>query len=663
MKTAIYKDSIEKRISQLIFSLVFIIILTAYVIFTFWYLNNEKNERITLSKGVTKILSQDFLRLILIDEINVASDLTKKLQAFPKIQKVILYNNKDKKIYLYQADIPQESLNIFTQSTPLNYQGKQYGKVYFEFKIESIWEIFLDNIKILFLSLLVFLSLSYILVRLYSAYFTTPLLHLVNFLEKIEFNDHMKHYKIKNPYKDEFGKLYEEINIMLNNINTFLKEKKEAKKQLTLMQRYDGLTGFLNKRGFINSIKNILGKEKDSWSALFYIKVTNLSTINHVYSYQEGDYILKELAKKIKDAFSDSKLNAYVGSGNFILFYKKDIFQDKETLLKETKNIADALVTLLSQTIQHKEKEFTPEIYVGIDLFYAHKDPLEAMKHSHIALQTGKEKEQKIFYYDPKNELQIKEYFNIFKELNDALQNDQLELYYQLQYGTKENIIGTEALIRWNHPKFGLLTPYKFIPIAERTDLIIKIGEWVIENACKQLQLWQKNEKTKDWTISVNVSAKQFYKQSFIPHLKTTIAMYKVDPHKIKLELLESLFVKNQQEVSDKMNTLKTIGFQLSLDDFGTGFSSLQYLKAFPLDQIKIDQSFVINMFKNEKDIKIIKTILYLGNLLEMNVIAEGVEEKQHYEKLKKLGCHHFQGYYLAKPQSIDYINKYILKS
>ena len=661
MKTATYSRSIEKRISTLVFSLVFIIIFSAYVVFTVWYLNNEKNERIALAQGVTKILSQDFLRLILIDEINVASDLTKKLQAFPKIQKVILFNNKDKKIYLYQVDKKEKAQNTFSIATPLNYHDKKYGKVYFEFKIASIWSIFLENIQIFLLYLILFLLLSYILVRSYSTYFTSPLLYLVNFLEKIEFHDNMPHYKIDNRYDDEFGKLYEEINIMFNNIDTFIKEKNEAKKQLSLMQQYDGLTGFYNKKGFLKSINEVLDKNNNGWNALFYIKIVNLSTINHVYGYKEGDYILKELAKKIKDEFTDSSLSAYFNVGNFILLYK-DVASDKKTTLKETKNIADALVTLLSQTIKHNDKNLTPEIYVGIDIFHKTKDPLETIKHSNIALQTGKEKEQKISYYDLSNELEIKEYFNVFEELHDALQDNQLELYYQLQYNTDGNIIGAEALIRWNHPKFGLLTPYKFIPVAERTDLIVEIGEWVIENACKQLQLWQKDEQTKDWTISVNVSAKQFYKKNFITHLNASIAKYSVPPQQIKLELLESLFVKNPKQVSHKMNALKAIGFKLSLDDFGTGFSSLEYLKTFPLDQIKIDQSFVINMFQNEKDIKIIKSILYLGDLLEMNVIAEGVEEKEHYEKLKELGCRQFQGYYFAKPQSISYINEHILK-
>ena len=662
MKTATYSGSIEKRISKLIFSLVFIIIFTAYVIFTVWYLNNEKNDRVTLAQGVTKVLTQDFLRLMLMDDINVASDLTKKLHAFANIQKVVLFNTQEKKIYLYQADNSKNVKNIFSITTPLNYHKNNYGKLYFEFKIASIWQIFLENITIFIFYLLIFLFLSYLLVRSYTSYFTRPLLYLVNFLEKIEFHDNMQHYKIDNTYNDEFGKLYEEVNIMFNNINTFIHEKNEAKKQLTLMQHYDGLTGFYNKKGFLTVVDDILEEDTDTFNALFYIKVTNLSTINHVYGYKGGDYLLKELAKKIKDEFKDSSLNAYFNVGNFILLYK-DIALTKSETLKESKNIADALVTLLSQTIRHNNKSLTPEIYVGIDLFQKEKDPLETIKHSNIALQTGKEKDQKIYYYDPTNELQIKEYFNVFEDLHIALQKDELELFYQLQYAQDNTIVGAEALIRWNHPKFGLLSPYKFIPVAERTDLIVEIGDWVIDNACKQLHKWQNNPKTKSWAISINVSAKQFYQKSFITKLQTAILKYNIPPQQIKLELLESLFVKNPQEVSNKMKALKSIGFQLSLDDFGTGFSSLEYLKTFPLDQIKIDQSFVSNMFQNEKDIKIIKSILYLGELLEMNVIAEGVEEQEHYEKLKELGCRQFQGYYFAKPQTIHYINEHILSS
>jgi len=662
MKTAIYQGSIEKRISTFVFSLVFLIIFSAYVIFTVWYLYNEKSERITLAQGITKVLTQDFLRLILIDDINVASDLTQKLHAFPKLQTVILYNTQKKKIYFYKTQDRLTKDQVISISTNLQYKKKSYGKVYFEFKIESIWEIFLENITIFLSYLAFFLLLSYFLVRSYSTYFTRPLLYLVNFLEKIEFHDDMKKYRVQNSYNDEFGKLYEEINIMFQNIDTFIQERNEAKEQLELMQYYDGLTGFYNKKGFLTSIETFCNTSNDSWNAILYLKVLNISTINHVYGYIEGDFVLKELASKIKEEFTDSTLQSYFTTGHFVLFYN-NIALDKKSALKETKNIADALVTLLSQTIQHNDKTLTPEISVGIDIFQHLNDPLEAIKHAHIALQTAQEKEQKIFYYDPANELEIKEYFNVFEELQYALKENQLELYYQLQYDMNQNIIGTEALIRWNHPKFGLLTPYKFIPIAERTDLIITIGDWVIENTCKQLEKWQTDPKTKEWSISINISAKQFYKKDFVSNLHTTVLKYNVNPNNIKLELLESLFVKHPKQVSEKMHRLKELGFQLSLDDFGTGFSSLEYLKTFPLDQIKIDQSFVMNMFQNEKDIKIIKSILYLGNLLDMSVIAEGVEEKEHYEELCKLGCHQFQGYYFAKPQSIDYINKYILQS
>jgi len=656
MQTAVYKGSIQKKFTRAIFILISIITLSGYFIFVTWYIYNQNEKNIVLAKDVTQILSQDFVKLMLLDDLSTASDLTTKLQAFPQIYHVTLYDKNQKRIFQYQRKNKIKKSQIFTTTTQLNYNQEKYGQLLFEFQVESLIEIIEDDLPVFLLVLVIFLSFSLLLARSYAAYFSKPLLYLVNFLEKIDFKKDCKHYQVKGNYDDEIGKLYEEINIMFSKMFDFITQRDKAQKQLKFMMQYDALTGLLNKNGFIETLKSTLKEENNYWSAMFYVKITNLRTINHVYDYKHGDYLLRETAKKIRKNFKDATLYATLTPGDFILYYQ-DIAKQKKTTLLEAQHIADSLIAILSLPFIVENKTLKPEIYVGVDIFHDEKDPLLILKHTNIALDIAKKKEQKIVYFDKENEIQIQEVFNVFEDLQSALKENQFELYYQLQFNTKKEIFGAEALIRWNHPKYGLLSPVKFIPIAERTDFIIDIGEWVLKAACKQLQQWQENRVTKQWTLSVNISAKQFYRDDFVSNIQKLAKEYDINTTRLKLELLESLFIEKPHEVAQKMQELKKLGFQLSLDDFGTGYSSLQYLKIFPLNQIKIDQSFVLNMFANEKDIQIIKSIIYLGELLGIDVIAEGVEEHAHYEKLQELGCHAYQGYYFAKPQKIEDIS------
>jgi len=656
MQTSVYNGSIQKKFIKAIFLLISFIVLSGYIFFISWYTFKQKDDRIYLAQSMTKVLSQDFVRLILLDDINTATDITTKLQALTNIQEVTLYNKQNKKVFQYKTKIELSQNEIFRTTTKMIYHGESYGELYFELKIESLFEIFKDDFIYLISLLFLFLTISFLLVKFYARKFTQPILYLVDFLDKIELNNSLIHYKIKIKHDDEFGKLYEEINFLFTKMLDFLQQKKRAEEDLAISTQFDPLTGLLNKNGFTNTLVKLLKKDYMYFNIMFYIKLTNLKSINHAYGYKYGDYILQEFSKTIKENFSDSKLSARMGMGDFILYYQNKN-TSKSIALSQAAIIADALLGILAKTFNVYNTLIKAEATIGIDIFNNEKDPLKVLRHTNIALEIGRKNQQEIVYFDKINENDEKNILNVSEGLLIALQKNQLELFYQLQYSQDKNIIGAEALIRWNHPKFGLLAPDQFIPIAERTDLIVNIGNWVLNSACKQLKLWQNNEKTKDWVLAVNVSAKQFDKDDFIQNIKNIITQYDIDHTKLKIELLETLFVRDQDIVASKMKELKKLHINLSLDDFGTGFSSLQYLKIFPLDQIKIDQSFIMNMFNNEKDIQIIKSIIYLGDLLEINVIAEGVEKKEHYEKLIEIGCKYFQGYYLAEPQSISQLN------
>jgi EAL domain-containing protein (putative c-di-GMP-specific phosphodiesterase class I) len=240
------------------------------------------------------------------------------------------------------------------------------------------------------------------------------------------------------------------------------------------------------------------------------------------------------------------------------------------------------------------------------------------------------------------------------KDLQAAVESCAFELHYQLQADTSGKAIGAEALLRWNHPTRGIVSPAEFIPVAEETGLILPLGAWVIETACAQLKAWQGRNRLKELVLAVNVSAKQMQHDDFVCQVKNIVGKYAVDPQLLKLELTESMLVDNVNEAIEKIESLRKFGVQFSLDDFGTGYSSLQYLKKIPLDQLKIDQSFVRGLEVDHHDRSIVRTVIAIAQSLELEAIAEGVETEGQLQILKAEGCNFYQGYLLGRPMMIE---------
>jgi len=234
--------------------------------------------------------------------------------------------------------------------------------------------------------------------------------------------------------------------------------------------------------------------------------------------------------------------------------------------------------------------------------------------------------------------------------LRHALELQQLCLYYQIQMDSRNRPLGAEVLLRWQHPERGLIAPSQFIPLAEESGLIVPIGLWVLQTACAQLKAWQNDARTRDLTLAVNVSAKQFRSADFVAQVQRTVVESGAKPAQLKLELTESIVLENVEDTIAKMRELKLFRVSFSMDDFGTGYSSLQYLKQLPLDQIKIDQSFVRDIVTDPNDAAIVQTIIAMGEVLGLNVIAEGVETEAQRKFLDSRGCHAFQGYLFGRP-------------
>ena len=289
---------------------------------------------------------------------------------------------------------------------------------------------------------------------------------------------------------------------------------------------------------------------------------------------------------------------------------------------------------------------------IGVVLFDNQNDSQDILfKHADIALyQAKKSGRNRWCFFDPHMQDAISARVDLVGELRKAIDLQQFQLHYQIQVDSTGHAVGAEVLIRWNHPKRGMVSPFDFIPLAEETGLILPIGQWVLETACAQLAIWQHDILTRDLVLAVNVSAKQFRQVDFVAKVQMALNKSAIDPTKLKLELTESLLVENIQEIVITMVALKTLGIKFSMDDFGTGYSSLQYLKKLPLDQLKIDQSFVRDLVDDRSDKAIVLTVITMANSLGLNVIAEGVETEDQRQFLLENGCLSYQGYLFSKP-------------
>jgi len=366
--------------------------------------------------------------------------------------------------------------------------------------------------------------------------------------------------------------------------------------------------------------------------------------------------LLKKIAKRMGKIVSKNNFLYRLGGNEFVIVCKK--YSDN----KNYQSLCERIVNILSTSFRINGKEFFISASKGIAIYPdSSSNVYELFKNSNIALQKAK-KEVKgkclSFCESMANEIKRKKYLEI--ELKKALKENKLQLYFQPKFDIiKNKIIGAEALLRWKLNKEEYISPAEFIPIAEESELILDIDRWVFLKTCQQIEKWMKIG-INDQKISVNISGHHFKQEYIIKTISDVLKTVKIPSKSIEIEITENVFLENIEQSIKTLNLLKKIGLEISLDDFGTGYSSLSYLKNLPLDRIKIDQSFIKNISNNEQDKAIVKTIVTIANLLNMKVIAEGVETEEQLKIVKESGCTEVQGFYFAKPMPAEDYIKFI---
>jgi diguanylate cyclase (GGDEF)-like protein/PAS domain S-box-containing protein len=434
-------------------------------------------------------------------------------------------------------------------------------------------------------------------------------------------------------------------------------ERKAAEESIENLAFYDPLTRLPNRRLLMDRLHQASASSARSGreGALLFIDLDNFKDINDTLGHDIGDLLLQQTAQRLESCLRESDTVARLGGDEFVVMLE-DVSEHALEAVAQTKTVGEKILATLGQPYQLATHKYHSTPSIGATIFSDHgQSGEELLKQADIAMyQAKKAGRNTLRFFDPQMQVSITARVSLESELRKALENQQFQLHYQIQVDSSHRPLGAEALIRWIHPLRGMISPAQFIPLAEETGLMLPIGQWVLETACTQLKAWEQDAVTRDLILAVNVSAKQFHQADFVAQVQATVQHHAINPMLLKLELTEGMLLENIEDTIATMNALKEIGVQFSLDDFGTGYSSLQYLKRLPLDQLKIDQSFVRDIAIDNSDKAIVRTIIAMAQSLEINVIAEGVETAAQRQQLLVMGCHFFQGYLFSRPVPIE---------
>jgi diguanylate cyclase (GGDEF)-like protein/PAS domain S-box-containing protein len=432
--------------------------------------------------------------------------------------------------------------------------------------------------------------------------------------------------------------------------------RKHNEDQIRQLATQDPLTGLVNRYVLSERIQHAVkvNQRSKKFGALLFIDLDQFKIINDTQGHQAGDALLQQVAERLPSCVRESDTVARFGGDEFAILLE-ELSTNELTAVAHAEFVGEKIVRALNRPYLINKREQTNTPSIGVALFSPESDADDILQQADIAMYQAKRSGRNtIRFFDPAMQKSIDLRVALEKDLKRALHDNEFELHYQLQVNHKQTPLGAEALLRWKHPTLGYIPPLDYISIAEESGLIVPIGHWVLETACKQLETWGNNPKTDQLVMAINVSAVQFNETSFVGSIFKAIKKYRIKPHLLKLELTESMLVENLETIIIKMTQLKDLGVSFSLDDFGTGYSSLQYLKKLPLDQLKIDQSFVRDLETDEQDRSIVQTIIAMAKGLQMEVIAEGVETQAQHQMLNDYGCLNYQGYLFARPLVIS---------
>ena len=420
---------------------------------------------------------------------------------------------------------------------------------------------------------------------------------------------------------------------------------------------YDLLTGLPNRRLLIDRLRQAMltSARTGQHGALMFLDLDHFKLLNDTQGHGVGDVLLEQVAKRLQSCVRDGDSVARLGGDEFVVLLEALSMHAHEAAT-QAEITAKKILDVFGHAYDLHGHSYDSTTSIGIVVFIGDGEGIEELlKRADVAMYQAKSAGRNTArFFDPAMQAAVAMHDALEKDLRRALAAHEFVLHYQIQINRAGQAIGAEALVRWNHPTRGMIAPRHFVPLAETTGLVLPLGQWVLETACAQLALWSADPERALWSIAVNVSASQFAQSDFVASIAHALQTTGAKPSQLKLELTESTLLDDVEEVIVKMNAIKAFDVGFSLDDFGTGYSSLSYLKRLPLEQLKIDQSFVRDLLTDPNDTMIARTIVALGRSLGLRVIAEGVETVGQYELLAAMGCDAFQGHYFGHPMAAE---------
>ena len=462
--------------------------------------------------------------------------------------------------------------------------------------------------------------------------------------------------------RELLGEMATNLSFALDNF-AWEDERRRNEARINELAFYDQLTGLANRPLLTERIRLAVaaGMHNNQFNALMFIDLDNFKAINDTLGHDQGDTLLQQVGKRLQALVNAEDTVARFGGDEFVLLLQ-DVSDNSDEAVKKVALISRQVLTTIRAPIVINGVTCNCTASVGVALFGRQGiTPEELLKQADLAMYQAKDAGRNtVRFFDPQMQLAVIERIALERELEEAIGREQFVLHYQPLIDIDDKIIGAEALIRWQHPRRGLLAPAEFIPVAEENGMIIRIGMWVLREACSQIARWAEIPALSRLIVSINVSARQFRESGFVRDVTAIVQKSGIDPSRLKLELTESQLAVSMQEIIASMVELSNLGLRFSLDDFGTGYSSMAYLKLLPLDQLKIDRSFIRDLLSDPNDAAIASIIIALSQSLGLSAVAEGVETSEQKRALINMGCTLFQGYLFSVPLGVSDFEKYI---
>ena len=435
-----------------------------------------------------------------------------------------------------------------------------------------------------------------------------------------------------------------------------ISQRKRNEAEIYQLAYYDPLTALPNRRLLTDRLRQVLASRGHSpgQAALLFIDIDHFKTLNDIKGHYTGDLLLIEIARRLLACAREADTVARLGSDEFVVMLQGLSMESGQTAA-QAKAVGEKIQLNLGLPYWLNDFEHICTCSIGISMSSDDVGAEEMLQHANTAMSEAKNAgRDALRFFDPVMQSALESRAALEADLRQALQQNQFTLYYQIQVDGNGQAIGAEALVRWNHPQQGLVSPATFIPLAEETGLILPLGHWILQTACAQIKTWEAGADTRQLVLAVNVSARQLAAEGFVTQVEQVLLSTGITPARLKLEITESMMLGNVEGVISIIRQLKALGVSFSMDDFGTGYSSLQYLKRLPLDQLKIDQSFVRDITTDNSDQAIVGTIVAMARSLSLSTIAEGVETDAQRQLLAQQGCSAFQGYLFSRPVPIE---------